>query len=125
MLMAMARDLRVVLIKLADRQHNLATMSAVRPDKRRRIAAKTLEIYAPIAPALGLNKLYRELRTRPSASSTPSRRRAGPGGTGGPRQPAQNCSPRSPTASKGKLKAAGLEADVFGRERAFIRSSAR
>ena len=62
MLMAMARDLRVVLIKLADRQHNLATMAAVRPDKQRRIAAETLEIYAPIALRLGLNKLYRELQ---------------------------------------------------------------
>jgi GTP pyrophosphokinase/guanosine-3',5'-bis(diphosphate) 3'-pyrophosphohydrolase len=62
MLMAMARDLRVVLIKLADRQHNLQTMSAVRPDKRRRIARETLEIYAPIANRLGLNKLFRELQ---------------------------------------------------------------
>ncbi len=62
MLMAMARDLRVVLIKLADRQHNLATMAAVRPDKRRRIAIETLEIYAPIALRLGLNKLYREFQ---------------------------------------------------------------
>ena len=62
MLMAMARDLRVVLIKLADRQHNLATMSAMRADKRARIARETLEIYAPIALRLGLNKLYRELQ---------------------------------------------------------------
>jgi guanosine-3',5'-bis(diphosphate) 3'-pyrophosphohydrolase len=62
MLMAMARDLRVVLIKLADRQHNLQTMSAMRADKRARIARETLEIYAPIALRLGLNKLYRELQ---------------------------------------------------------------
>ena len=54
MLMAMARDLRVVLIKLADRQHNLQTMAAMRPDKRRRIAMETLDIYAPIALRLGL-----------------------------------------------------------------------
>ena len=62
MLMAMARDLRVVLIKLADRQHNLQTMAAMRPDKRRRIAIETLDIYAPIALRLGLSKLYRELQ---------------------------------------------------------------
>src|SRR5574343_1373035 len=62
MLMAMARDLRVVLIKLADRQHNIQTMSAMRADKRARIARETLEIYAPIALRLGLNKLYRELQ---------------------------------------------------------------
>src|SRR5574343_1742708 len=62
MLMAMARDLRVVLIKLADRQHNLQTMSAMRADKRARIARETLESYAPMAQRLGLNKLYRELQ---------------------------------------------------------------
>ncbi|MBP9229612.1 MAG: HD domain-containing protein, partial [Azonexus sp.] len=62
MLMAMARDLRVVLIKLADRQHNLQTMAGMRPDKRRRIAIETLDIYAPIALRLGLNKLYREMQ---------------------------------------------------------------
>ena len=56
MLMAMARDLRVVLIKLADRQHNLQTMASMRSDKRRRIALETLDIYAPIALRLGLNK---------------------------------------------------------------------
>lgn len=62
MMLAMARDLRVVLIKLSDRAHNLQTMSAIRPDKRRRIARETLDIYAPIANRLGLNKLYRELQ---------------------------------------------------------------
>jgi GTP pyrophosphokinase/guanosine-3',5'-bis(diphosphate) 3'-pyrophosphohydrolase len=62
MLLAMARDLRVVLIKLADRHHNLQTMSAMRPDKRRRIAYETMEIYAPIANRLGLNTLFQELQ---------------------------------------------------------------
>ncbi|MDR1163279.1 MAG: bifunctional (p)ppGpp synthetase/guanosine-3',5'-bis(diphosphate) 3'-pyrophosphohydrolase [Candidatus Accumulibacter sp.] len=61
MLMAMARDLRIVMIKLADRLHNLRTMSALRPDKRRRIARETLEIHAPIATHLGISNIARQL----------------------------------------------------------------
>jgi len=119
MLMAMARDLRVVLIKLADRRHNIRTMAALRPDKRRRIAFETLEIYAPIALRLGLNKLYRELQDTCFELIHPVRagvlRKALRAASGNRRELLGKI-----LGDLGnKLKAEGLDSEVFGREKSL------
>jgi guanosine-3',5'-bis(diphosphate) 3'-pyrophosphohydrolase len=76
MMLAMVKDIRVIIIKLADRLHNMRTLDAMRPDKRRRIALETMDIYAPIANRLGIFKMRHELLDLSIKAAYPMRYRA-------------------------------------------------
>ncbi|WP_303783528.1 bifunctional (p)ppGpp synthetase/guanosine-3',5'-bis(diphosphate) 3'-pyrophosphohydrolase [Azovibrio restrictus] len=119
MLLAMARDLRVVLIKLADRHHNLQTMAAVRPDKRRRIARETLEIYAPIANRLGLNKMFRELQDTSFRLIHPMRAQVLAKAMQAARGNRKELLSRILESIRAKMDEVGILAQVFGREKSL------
>ncbi len=117
MLLAMAQDVRVILIKLADRLHNMRTLDAVRPDKRRRIARETLDIYAPIANRLGLNTLYCELQELAFRNLYPLRYRVLTKAVRGARGNRREVVGKIIEALKERLPAHHVEAEVMGREK--------
>jgi GTP pyrophosphokinase len=117
MLLAMARDVRVILIKLADRLHNMRTLDAVPPAKRRRVARETMEIYAPIANRLGLNTLFHELQELAFSHLYPLRYRVLAKATKAARGNRREVVGKIEVAIKAKLAEAGIAATVFGREK--------
>ncbi len=117
MLLAMARDVRVILVKLADRLHNMRTLNAMREDKRLRIARETLEIYAPIANRLGLNKIYQELEDLSFQYLYPNRYQVLEKAVKTARGNRREVVAKVKEAVKQKLADAGIEATVSGREK--------
>src|SRR5499433_2504267 len=117
MLLAMARDVRVILIKLADRLHNMRTLQAVGPEQRRRVARETLEIYAPIANRLGLNNIYQELEDLSFSHLFPDRYRVLAKAVKGSHGNRREVVGKVMDAIKRKLKTSGVEAQVHGREK--------
>ncbi|RMG50275.1 MAG: guanosine-3',5'-bis(diphosphate) 3'-diphosphatase [Gammaproteobacteria bacterium] len=117
MMLAMTNDLRVILVKLADRLHNMRTLGVMRPDKRRRIARETLEIYAPIAQRLGMNSMRRELELLGFEAMYPCRYKvlseAVRKASGNRREPMH----RIEAAICQRMEEAGIEARIFGREK--------
>ena len=117
MLLAMTDDVRVMLVKLADRLHNMRTLDALRPDQRRRIARETLEIYSPIAIRLGLNVLKEELEDLGFRALYPNRYKVIQAELRRTRGNRKRAVKNVQTAIRRRLRQEGLEARVLGREK--------
>ena len=117
MLLAMARDIRVILVKLADRLHNMRTLAALAPEKRRQIAMETLEIYAPIANRLGLNSIRQELEDLGFQSLYPMRYRVLAAEVRKVRGHRKQVVRKIETAIKRRLRQEDLSGKVVGREK--------
>ncbi|MBT8423065.1 MAG: bifunctional (p)ppGpp synthetase/guanosine-3',5'-bis(diphosphate) 3'-pyrophosphohydrolase [Gammaproteobacteria bacterium] len=117
MMLAMVDDIRVILVKLADRLHNMRTLDALPPEKRSRIARETLEIYAPIANRLGINWLKVELQEFGFRNAYPFRARvidaAIRKAEGGQKQFIRRMSDRLDK----RLKTTGIDARIVGRKK--------
>ena len=119
MLLAMAKDVRVILIKLADRLHNMRTLTVMQPQKRMRIAKETLEIYSPIANRLGLNDVYRELQELSLSHLYPNRYKVLSKAVKRARGNRKELIRKILESLQQCLKEHGLEAQVSGREKAI------
>ncbi|MBP2195724.1 bifunctional GTP diphosphokinase/guanosine-3',5'-bis pyrophosphate 3'-pyrophosphohydrolase [Pantoea cypripedii] len=117
MIMAMVQDIRVILIKLADRTHNMRTLGALRPDKRRRIARETLEIYSPLAHRLGIHHLKTELEELGFEALHPNRYRVIKEVVKAARGNRKEMIQKILSEIDGRLQEAGIPCRVSGREK--------
>ncbi|MBE8719081.1 bifunctional GTP diphosphokinase/guanosine-3',5'-bis pyrophosphate 3'-pyrophosphohydrolase [Cellvibrio polysaccharolyticus] len=117
MALAMANDLRVILVKLADRLHNMRTLGAMPPDKKRRIAKETLEIYAPIAHRLGMNDMRMEFEDRGFYAMYPLRATRLQAALKTARGNRKELVEQIQTSIEKRLSRENLQADVLGREK--------
>ena len=115
MLLAMAQDIRVVLIKLADRLHNMRTLHGLPPDKQQRIARQTMEIYAPLAERLGIWQMKWELEDLAFKVLEPERFRELARLLDTRRKGRESYIDRAIAELKPRLESAGIEADLQGR----------
>ncbi len=120
MFMAMARDVRVILVKLADRTHNMRTLDAVPMEKRRRVARETIEIYAPVAHRLGLNIIYRDLQDLSFRYSMPMRFRVIEGAVKRARGNRKEIVEKILQAMRMAFAKSNLEVDLQGREKTLF-----
>ncbi|MEO5934120.1 MAG: bifunctional (p)ppGpp synthetase/guanosine-3',5'-bis(diphosphate) 3'-pyrophosphohydrolase, partial [Duganella sp.] len=117
MLLAMASDVRVILIKLADRLHNMRTMEVMAPAKKARISSETMEVYVPIAHRLGLNNIYRELQDLSFSHLYPLRYRTLAKAVKAARGNRREVVSKILDSVKTTLQMADIEAEVYGREK--------
>ena len=117
MMLAMVQDMRVILIKLADRLHNMRTLGVMRPDKKRRIAKETLEIYVPIATRLGLNRMRLELEDLGFAAYYPLREQVLSRALKKARGNRREVIRKIQNAIQERLRQEGLPGEIFGREK--------
>jgi len=117
MVLAMVQDIRVILIKLADRTHNMRTLGALRADKKRRIARETLEIYSPLAHRLGIHNIKTELEELGFEALYPNRYRVLKEVVKAARGNRKEMIQRIHSEIEGRLEEVGLKARVFGREK--------
>ena len=117
MLLAMSQDVRVILVKLADRLHNMQTLDAMKAEKKKSIAKETLEIYAPIANRLGLNAIYQQLEDLSFQYLYPMRFRAISKAIKAARGNRKEVVSKILEAIKQQLKELNIDAEVSGREK--------